>query len=697
MSYHRNPCGTGRHRFVRFRIYLCALLTVFSWPAIALADDVAAPTQKVGNHSTIATTTGPIRDDELVEFICDLIFVNGGKVKDVKLMVNSCYGGGLLDDMERAFSSAVGCEDIPWVGATASGPEETARGWSDKLVNKFPDEKLGSSWTDGLAGLSTLNKNSANGVIRNGSSGNNVLQDLQATGQNDATGPNGLKLETPHVASGNGGDKIQWNMEGAKHEAVVFGGLQTNPRHNNNIANMKTALENTWGSAPHTIQAIDGGSKQDLFDALQAAIERLDENTQLVLYIDDHGGSSFDMDEAFGTIANHLFQDPESFTVEVPDGWFEGLFGNYFSPTPEMPTPSLDLHLTECDGCSNWNFMLNGWSLPFPGGDTTGLVQLPIPFTWLAPGSNLLEIVPQDAPSSTQASGGKPQTHLGSMRVSRMEVSTGPINELEADQILLPAQSAAFFDPDRAGEGIFVELLDNGRAVVYMFSYPRTGSGQAWMIGVGEQVGEGIIIHELLRPTGATFGAGFDPDDVVLEDFGSLAFHLPTCRTSEEKGSLFIYPEGITNYAMLESHNYRQLSVLVDCETGAGSVNKTLSGSWFDPSHEGEGIILQVLEDGRALVQWFTYDGSGNQMWIQGIGSFDGTTLTVEDLFTTSGTNWGPAFDAADVTSADWGRLVLTFTGCGEVRLDYESSAGFGSGTLNMVRLSNLMGLTCVP
>ena len=38
----------------------------------------------------------------------------------------------------------------------------------------------------------------------------------------------------------------------------------------------------------------------------------------------------------------------------------------------------------------------------------------------------------------------------------------------------------------------------------------------------------------------------------------------------------------------------------------------------------------------------------------------------------------------------------MEFTGCGVAVVNYDSSAGFGVGTLNMVRLTNLMGITCV-
>lgn len=677
----------------RMRVRNCLLGAVFLPTAITiLADDVPAPTQKVGNHSTVATQDGSIRDDELVDFICQQILENGGRVKDVKLMVNACYGGGLLDDMERAFGPGGACAGIPWVGGSAAEPEQTAMGWSDDAVNRFPEDNLGSTWTDALAGDSRFNENSKAGVIRNGSATNNVLQDLVATGNNDDSGPNGDKSESPQVASGNGGDQVMWNMEGARHEAIVYGGANDSLRHTNNIENVAESLQNTWPEGSHNIQTFDGGTRQDLFDAIEEAASRLDENTQLVIYIDDHGGSRFDFDEAIGGIADVLIEDPESWLFEIPDGWFDGFYGNYFAVPYSYPEPGLLLDITECTYCSSWGYYLNGLALDFPGDDRTGRVRIPVPFWAILPDWNLLEVVPR-MPATPQASGSKPKTHFGGLKVSNMEMSTGPITELQ-ESVLKPGQSASFYDPTRSGEGLFVELLDDEQALVYMFTYDREAQGQAWMLGLGRQTGEGIIINDFLMPVGATFGPEFDPDDVVRRDFGALAFHLPTCGSSAEPGSLIIYPTGRSNYEVFASGNYVQLTSLVDCDSGGGSANVKYSGSWYDPTHDGEGIILEILQDGTALVQWFTYDHFGGQMWIQGTGTIDGNTLTVENLYTTSGTGWGSLFNADDVSLDEWGSLTMEFSGCGAATVMYQSEE-FRNGTLNMQRVTSLMGIPC--
>jgi hypothetical protein len=48
-----------------------------------------------------------------------------------------------------------------------------------------------------------------------------------------------------------------------------------------------------------------------------------------------------------------------------------------------------------------------------------------------------------------------------------------------------------------------------------------------------------------------------------------------------------------------------------------------LSGSWYDPTHSGEGYVLEVLADQRALVYWFSFDGQGQRRWFFGTGAFE--------------------------------------------------------------------------
>jgi hypothetical protein len=646
----------------------------------AVANDVPAPSQEVGRHSVLFTEWEQIRDDALVDYMCSEILSSGGQTRGVTLIVSSSYGGGFLDDMQRAFGASGACAGIPWVAAAAAGPEQTARRWGDQAAQQHPGELLGTTWIDGLAGDSSLNVRSRLGAIRNGSASNSVLQDLRAAGLNDAMGPNGQNRETPHVASGNGGHAMVWNRAGGKHQVVLYGGFQASQRNYPDIENMSAALDFLLTYSQYTWYTVTGGDWGALEVAIRDAAAALDENTQLIIFLSGHGGTMLDLGEAPGGITAPI-EAQKTLNFEIHDGWLDGQFGNYFATREWIPPASLDLYIDECRGCSEWQYELNGHALDFPGVDRTGLVQLLIPFAAIQPGSNALVIGPG------------PAAQAGRLTLSHLELSSGPVDELQAEQILRPAQSAAYYDPDRNGEGLFVELHPNGRALVYLFSYTPDGARQAWMLGTGEQVGEGIIVHDLLLPAGGRFGAEFDADGVVNRDFGSLFFRLPTCGSSLERGKLFVYPEAATGFSHLQSQNYVQLNLQVDCETGAGPGNTRYAGSWYDPAHDGQGLILQVLTDDSALVQWLTYDNAGNQVWIQGRGAFTGSRLVIDDPFTAAGPAWGADFDPASLVLSTWGGMSLENVTCWEAQLNYDAP-DFTSGTLNLVPLTAPMGIT---
>lgn len=266
----------------------------------------------------------------------------------------------------------------------------------------------------------------------------------------------------------------------------------------------------------------------------------------------------------------------------------------------------------------------------------------------------------------------------------------------------LAARTAAYFNPDRAGEGIFVEMLPGSRALVYLFSYgpkyvwgpePRSvlEPRQNWMLGVGEYADGRIYVDRLLMPTGGHFGPGFNAAEIEFRYIGPLFFVLPGCGTSPGDGLLEIWTLGpdTLDYQDLEYHEYVQLSQVLDCETGVGSRYSHHTGSWFDPDRAGEGFILQVMTDGRALVQWMTWDKDGGQMWIQGMGEFDEErgVLDVDELYSFNGAYWGSDFDPADVTPSLFGRLTMAFQGCQFAVVNYESPE-FGSGTYHLERLT---------
>ncbi|MEM1412531.1 MAG: spondin domain-containing protein, partial [Pseudomonadota bacterium] len=125
------------------------------------------------------------------------------------------------------------------------------------------------------------------------------------------------------------------------------------------------------------------------------------------------------------------------------------------------------------------------------------------------------------------------------------------------------------------------------------------------------------------------------------------------------------------------------------------AVDGSHSGTWFDPTQDGQGLVLEITEasDGngaRAVVSWYNYaaDGSGDPVWLIGEGPVVGDTAIV-DLLQGSGATFGDAFDPNDVSLTLWGQVRIAFTACDAATLSYESVIeGFGSGSHELSRLS---------
>jgi len=117
------------------------------------------------------------------------------------------------------------------------------------------------------------------------------------------------------------------------------------------------------------------------------------------------------------------------------------------------------------------------------------------------------------------------------------------------------------------------------------------------------------------------------------------------------------------------------------------------SGAWYDPSHDGEGFVVEINDTGRALVYWFTYTRAGAQRWMLGLGDLHGNSLTVDELLTPEGGRFGEDFDPDDVTFANSGSLEISFLDCNSAIVNY-SVDNIGDHQ-ELRRLNTLHGHPC--
>ena len=133
---------------------------------------------------------------------------------------------------------------------------------------------------------------------------------------------------------------------------------------------------------------------------------------------------------------------------------------------------------------------------------------------------------------------------------------------------------------------------------------------------------------------------------------------------------------------------------LLDTEA-PGSIGPGFTGSWFDPAQSGHGLFIQVLPGMRFFAAWLTFDPRGAPAWFLGVGTYSGNTATISQVEQPGGGRWIPNFDAGQVVHNAWGTLVFTFTDCNHGRVDFNSVAGFGSGTMDLTRITRPAGLVC--
>lgn len=120
-----------------------------------------------------------------------------------------------------------------------------------------------------------------------------------------------------------------------------------------------------------------------------------------------------------------------------------------------------------------------------------------------------------------------------------------------------------------------------------------------------------------------------------------------------------------------------------------------ISGSWYDPAQSGHGLMIEVIDRGRAIVTWYTFDPAGNPMWLSGLGQVDGAKLRA-DVSTLSGGRFPPLFDPAATQAAAWGEVEIEFSGCDAGTLRWSPTAtGFSAGSMPLARLSAIHGTRC--
>jgi hypothetical protein len=212
-----------------------------------------------------------------------------------------------------------------------------------------------------------------------------------------------------------------------------------------------------------------------------------------------------------------------------------------------------------------------------------------------------------------------------------------------------------------------------------------------WMVGIGTFQGNTIDFAHVYTTSGGRFGSAFNPNDVVVTDVGTAMASFSACGVGEFMFDL--------NGLGTSSVDIEKITEVPGNE--CGSLNKILpngiSGSWFDPARSGEGYSVFMFEEegtSKAIVTWYTYDNSGQQIAFSGVGSVNGQTVSVDVLSSLQGA--GLFTGAGGVSQMEMGSLSMTWDECRVAQVDYDLSlSNLGTGSMQVQQLSQLANTDC--
>jgi len=265
----------------------------------------------------------------------------------------------------------------------------------------------------------------------------------------------------------------------------------------------------------------------------------------------------------------------------------------------------------------------------------------------------------------------------------------------DSEFVLNSSMTGSWYDSGRSGEGYILQMLPNDNVLIVWFTYLPDIADQAWILGVGKKYQNRVVFKNLNITHGGIFGEAFNPDDVEVVTWGDISVEFDGCNNG-----IINYESGMFDYGF-GHHSFNRLTSVNGFECGAteqsDDIYNWLTGSWYDPSHSGEGWMMEYLGNNRVLMYWFSYDDVGNQKWFLSVGNIDEFGLIqFNEVSITDGTYFGDEFSSDSVNVLPWGSVQMQINHCNSISVIYSSGISiFGQGELLAKKLSVIDGQQC--
>ena len=276
-----------------------------------------------------------------------------------------------------------------------------------------------------------------------------------------------------------------------------------------------------------------------------------------------------------------------------------------------------------------------------------------------------------------------------------------------------PELSGSWFYPARSGEGFSLMLLDNNTALIYWFSH-ISRNRQKWLFQVADVNGKSLVFDRPYRTSGI-FDQGFGDNEGLVQTRGKIRLdwlesgllhgeYTLNYRwddlSRQDEIIIIITPPLLPSH---RRHDHWPLTQLAGTRCDNTQPLQWASGIWFNPERSGEGFVIEVNEDGRGLVYWFTHtpdpgNSSGGQAWMIGEGYFDGNRLIIPDLLQPRDSEDKMPSETVGIVLEAWGGLTIEFIDNDSAELSFASlSSLYGQGQYSLTRLARAKLADCSP
>lgn len=255
-----------------------------------------------------------------------------------------------------------------------------------------------------------------------------------------------------------------------------------------------------------------------------------------------------------------------------------------------------------------------------------------------------------------------------------------------------PEISGTFFDPAQSGHGYILEYLESDAGPLLAVSWFAYSDGEpVWLVGAGTIDGDTASIP-LSIGSGGDFPPRFLANEASLQDWGTLTLRFDSHKAGEASWSSALPAFGSGSMPLA-----RLTALSLAHDRAEGRVAACHSGSWFDASQPGHGLFVEIIGppgQQQMVAIWYAYL-NGAQRWMTAAGPISGSRaeLTVSQP---RGADFPPNFRSSDVIDQAWGNLVFEAIDGNRARISWSSGlAGYGSGSLDLTRLSQPAGYEC--